>query len=112
MSKETVHSCVCAECRKRKSDTRDYHKSVNRVIAELDERSRRLFVGLLARQLGRGGIARVVEITGISRMTIRRGLNECEAGQPVAENRIRQPGGGRKTLEKKTLALLKRSANF
>jgi len=77
----------------------------------LDERSRRLFVGMLARQIGRGGIARVVEITGISRMTIRCGLRECESGQSIEGDRIRQSGGGRQAVEKKILELLKHSTN-
>ena len=78
-------------------------------MIELDERSRRLFAGLLARQLGRGGITRVHEITGLSRVTIRRGLNECENGQPVDGDRIRRAGGGRIAIEKKILELLNHS---
>lgn len=73
-------------------------------MQELDERSRRLFVGLLARQLGRGGIQRVFEITGLSRVTIRRGLSECKTSQPIEAARIRSAGGGRKLIEKKLLA--------
>jgi hypothetical protein len=73
-------------------------------MAELDERSRRLFAGILARQRGHGGIQQVAEITGLNRMTIRRGLRESERGQAEASNRVRRPGGGRKRLEKKLLA--------
>lgn len=80
-------------------------------MMELDERSRRLFAGLLARQLERGGISRVHEITGLSRVTIRRGLNECESGQTIDSNRIRRPGGGRIAVEKKIRELLNRSTN-
>jgi hypothetical protein len=72
-------------------------------MRELDERSRRLFVGLLARQLGRGGIQRVSEITGLSRVTIRRGLRECDESQPAELDRVRSVGGGRKLIEKKAL---------
>ncbi len=72
-------------------------------MLELDERSRRLFAGLLARQLGRGGIQRVWEITGFSRTTIRRGLHECDEAQPVELDRVRRAGGGRKLIEKKAL---------
>lgn len=80
-------------------------------MTELDERSRRLFAGLLARQFGRGGIARMHEITGLSRVTIRRGLNECESGQKVEDGRIRRAGGGRIAAEKKILELWKYSTN-
>ena len=70
-------------------------------MQELDERSRRLFAGLLARQLGRGGIQRVLEITGLSLVTIRRGLRECGKAQPSDLDRVRRAGGGRKLIEKK-----------
>ena len=73
-------------------------------MVELDERSLRLFAGLLARQLGRGGIQRVLEITGFSRVTIRRGLRECNESQPVDLDRIRRAGGGRKLIEKNGLS--------
>jgi hypothetical protein len=72
-------------------------------MAELDERGRRLFAGILARQHGRGGIWRVAEITGLSRMTIRRGLGESEQAQAESSDRVRRPGGGRKSVEKKFL---------
>ena len=73
-------------------------------MVELDERSRRLFVGVLARQLGRGGIERVVEITGLSRMTVRRGLSESDVAQDTPSDRIRRAGGGRQSVEKKAPA--------
>ncbi len=72
-------------------------------MGELDERSRRLFAGLLARQFGRGGRQRVLEITGLSRMTICRGLRECGKSQPADLDRVRRAGGGRKLIEKKAL---------
>ena len=72
-------------------------------MVELDERSRRLFAGLLARQLGHGGIQRVLEITGLARVTIRRGLRECDESQPAELGRARRAGGGRKLIEKKAL---------
>jgi len=72
-------------------------------MVELDERSRRLFAGLLARQLGHGGIQRVLEITGLARVTIRRGLRECDESQPAELDRVRRAGGGRKLIEKKAL---------
>ena len=68
----------------------------------LDERSRRLWAGAEAKAIGRGGIARVVESTGISRDTVRAGLKEVQAGALAAERargeRLRRPGGGRKPL--------------
>lgn len=100
-----IRRCRCRGCRSRSdSELVAYHRAINRVMAELDERSRRLFAGLLARQRGRGGIQRVAEITGLSRMTIRRGLRESQRGQAGPSDRVRRPGGGRKRVEKKRLA--------
>ena len=102
--RKRVHPCGCQECASRSRRNRDiveYHRSVNRVMVELDERSRRLFAGLLARQLRRGGVLRVSEITGLSRVTIYRGLRECEQSQPAELDRVRRAGGGRRLIEKK-----------
>ena len=67
----------------------------------LDERVRRLWAATEARAIGRGGISRVAEATGLSRITIRAGLNELHSA-PADEDdiagRIRRPGGGRKPL--------------
>jgi hypothetical protein len=100
-----IHRCRCRGCRSRSDPALvTYHRAINRVMAELDERSRRLFAGIVARQCGHGGIQLVAEITGLSRMTIRRGLRESERGQAGCSDRVRRPGGGRKRLEKKLLA--------
>ena len=99
-----IHRCRCRGCRSR-SDTNlvAYHRAINRVMAELDERSRRLFAGIVARQQGHGGVQQVADITGLSRMTVRRGLRESERAQAASSDRIRRPGGGRKRVEKKRL---------
>jgi len=103
--RKRINRCRCRGCRSRSNtELIEYHRAINRVMAELDERSRRLFAGIVARQRGRGGIQQVVEITGLSRMTIRRGLRESERGQAGLSERVRRPGGGRQRLEKKCLA--------
>ncbi len=108
MADRKVHRCKCRECGSRSNrEVKEYHRAINRVMLELDERSRRLFSGLLARQWDRGGIQRVVEITGLSRMTVRRGVRECEQTQPADDGRIRRLGGGRKPIEKKIRELLR-----
>lgn len=105
MADRKVHRCRCRACCSRSnSEVIEYHRSINRVMVELDERSRRLFAGVLARQSGRGGIQAVVEITGLSRMTIRRGLRECAVAQGTDGDRIRRRGGGRQRVEKKSRA--------
>jgi transposase len=63
----------------------------------LDERQRRLLLGVEAAQLGRGGIKAVAEATGVHPDTIARGVREAEGvAEPSA--RVRVPGGGRKKL--------------
>jgi len=100
--RKRIHRCSCRECKSRRSpEVAEYHRSINCVMLELDERHRRLFAGLLARQLGRGGRQRVFEITGLSRVTIGRGLRECDEAQSAELDRVRRAGGGRKLLEKK-----------
>jgi hypothetical protein len=67
----------------------------------LDERARRLWAATEARAIGWGGVSRVAEATGLSRTTIRAGLDEIEVGPGDAEvvtGRIRRAGGGRKPL--------------
>ena len=65
--------------------------------AHLDERQRRLLLGVEARRLGRGGIKALAEAAGVHPDTIARGVRES---QGVAEpaRRVRAPGGGRKKL--------------
>lgn len=103
--RKRIHWCRCRGCRSR-SDTEllAQHRAINRVLTELDERGRRLFAGILARQRRRGGIQQVATITGLSRMTIRRGWRESEQGQTASVGRVRRPGGGRKCVEKKRRA--------
>jgi hypothetical protein len=96
------HACACSECQRHVDGaTARAHRDINRLIASLDERDRRLFVGFLARQDGSGGIRPLVRITGLSRNTIRRGLREWEQLTSEAPRRIRRPGGGRKRVEKR-----------
>jgi hypothetical protein len=63
----------------------------------LTERTRRLWAATEAQALGRGGPGRVAAATGLSAATIRRGLAELAADDaPLAVDRVRKPGGGRK----------------
>ena len=64
----------------------------------LNERTRRRWVAVEARALGRGGIARVAEATGLSRATIGAGLRELAEGPADDDGRLRSPGAGRKAL--------------
>jgi transposase len=78
----------------------------------LDERARRLWAAVEARSLGRGGIIRVAEATGLARATIRTGLRELDLSasaddRPPSAGRLRRPGGGRKSVVDHDPALLR-----
>jgi|SRR5215203_710989 len=64
----------------------------------LDERTRRLAAAAEAEAIGFGGVARVARATGLSRLTVRRGIKELKAAPEsrLEGRRIRRPGGGRK----------------
>jgi hypothetical protein len=97
-----LHPCECPTCRQHSdSPTAEVHRAINRFLAAADERSRRLLAGSLAQQHGRGGIALVARITGLSPHTIRRGRRELQTATPTPRGRIRRPGAGRKRVEKK-----------
>lgn len=78
----------------------------------LDERARRLWAAAEAQAIGRGGIARVAEATGLSRITIRTGLRELHPSSPAdaplsGASRIRRQGGGRRLLTEHDPKLLR-----
>src|ERR1700730_14797150 len=79
------------------------HRKLNRALSGLDEKHARRVLGFLAEKEGHGGIARLSRVTGLSRTTIRQGQRELVGSDPVPEDRVRRPGGGRKPLEKKDL---------
>jgi len=99
----TVHICRCPECLEQPTgEAAQFHASINCLVARLDEKHRRQFVGLLASQLGRGGIASLTEVTGLNRKTISRGRRELEPANVDGDGQIRAPGGGRQPWEKKS----------
>jgi hypothetical protein len=101
--RRSVYHCPCEECHRQPLGcSAQDHQAINQVMALMDERQRRLFAGLLAWRRGHGGILAVAQITGLSRTTIRRGIEELRRGVGPADGRIRAAGGGRKRLEKKT----------
>jgi hypothetical protein len=56
-----------------------------------------LFAANEALALGPGGVKATAEATGLARSTIGRGLVELRAGRNEIGNRVRRPGGGRKS---------------
>jgi len=68
------------------------------LFPHLTERQRRLAAAADARAIGYGGISQVSRATGISRLTIARGLAELDCDDLPPE-RSRRPGGGAKKLQ-------------
>jgi Rhodopirellula transposase DDE domain len=68
------------------------------LLPVLDERSRRLTLGAVARAAGEGGITAVAKLTGAAWQTVADGAAELESGQVAPAGRVRRPGGGRKKL--------------
>jgi hypothetical protein len=95
--------CQCRRCvRSPNGPVAQLHSSINDLVSILNEKERRQFVGLLALQLGHGGIQTMVEVTGLSRNTIARGRREIKAGD--SGGLIRAAGAGRLRVEKKSLS--------
>jgi Rhodopirellula transposase DDE domain len=73
-----------------------------KVFRTLNEFQARLFAADKALDLGRGGISRMSALTGLSRTTITKAIEELESGGKlvsVGEGRVRRVGGGRKKIE-------------
>ena len=68
----------------------------------LNEKQKRVLAALEARGWGYGGVQCLSEITGLSRTTIHRGLQELEQPENISPKRVRKKGGGRKKIADKT----------
>ena len=71
-------------------------RKLTAVLPLMNEKQRRVIAAAEAQSYGRGGIQIVARLTGMSRQTIYRGLEDLESG--AVSQRIRGPGGGRKRL--------------
>jgi hypothetical protein len=99
-----THPCRCESCQRHPYGAKSKeHRAINWLLMSLDEKHRRRFVGLLARQWGRGSVQQLHEITGLSRVTIRRGRTEVQRLDRQPVGRVRRAGGGRNAIEKKSL---------
>jgi hypothetical protein len=99
-----VHRCQCDICASGvKHPGRQLHRNLNLVLSRLDEQQRRWLAALESQKIGYGGDRLLSQITGLHPDTIRRGREELDAdleGRPV--ERVRNPGGGRPPVKKKT----------
>ena len=78
---------------------------LSEVLPLLNEKQRRVVAAAEARVYGWGGTQAVARVTGMSPMTIRRGLTDLEIGND--SERIRKPGGGRKKISDTNPALIR-----
>ena len=73
---------------------------MQRLFATLSEKDRRRYAAVEAAKLGHGGVDYIAKLFDIDPKTVRRGLRELEQTDDPAGQRVRKPGGGRKsTLE-------------
>ena len=77
------------------------------ILGRLDEAQARWYVAREALALGRGGVAAMQRLTGMSRPRILRGIRELKNGPLPGPERIRRRGGGRKPLEEHDPGLMK-----
>ena len=83
-------------------DARRTEKRWLKVLSTLNEFQARLFVADKALDLGRGGVSWLSQLTGMSRTTITKAVQELHSGKGLCvppEGGARQAGGGRKKLE-------------
>lgn len=78
---------------------RTIHTKYLAILTELDERGVRRWAAAEALAVGRGGSSAVSEATGISRVTIRKGIAELSSSSALPSDRQRRPGAGRKARE-------------
>ncbi|MCY4171134.1 MAG: hypothetical protein OXF08_05995 [Bacteroidetes bacterium] len=71
-------------------------------LEALNEQHRRLHAGLEVLRPNSGGITEVAKRLNMAPATVRRGRTELQTGE-FERKRVRKPGGGRKSTEKKTL---------
>ncbi len=76
------------------------------LFRHLDERQRRLIAAADAERLGRGGVSTVARMSGLSRPTIHKGLEELHE-RPLTPGRVRKAGAGRKRVEELDASILK-----
>ena len=104
MAATRIAVCQCAHCQQESEHPdRVLHRRMNVFISRLDEAQRRWYVALESQRIGYGGDRLLAQITGLDEATIRRGREELAADlAPCPEDRVRQPGAGRPSIEKKT----------
>jgi hypothetical protein len=75
-------------------------ENIRVLMSVLNEKQRRLYLGLESMRLGHGGDTAISRITGINVKTIALGRRQLQEGN-LSSERIREVGGGRPPLKKK-----------
>ena len=81
------------------------------LLPHLDEKSALLFLASEAKSMGRGAKVKVAKLAGVSRARINKGIKELESVIKSSDankgQKIRRPGGGRKTREESQPGMIK-----
>ena len=79
------------------STTEEFEQKYALLFPHLNERQQHLVAAVDAEQLGRGGIALIARVTGLSRPTLYRAMQGLRQ-PPLPVGRLRHSGAGRKGL--------------
>ena len=71
-------------------------QQMQRYYQSLSEKDRRRYAAIEALKLGHGGMSYITNLFGCHAKPVRRGIVELQDEQAMSDERIRQPGGGRK----------------
>ena len=78
-----------------------------KALSGADPIQARRFAAAKALEIGWGGVSKVSAITGFSRTTINKGIQELESNEELKlPERLRKPGGGRKRVADREPSLL------
>src|SRR5438093_12486318 len=104
MTSLPVTVCQCPRCQQEaEHPEREFHRQMNLFCSRLDEQQRRWYVALESNRIGHGGDRLLSHSTGLDEKTIRRGREALAASLAERQTeRVRRPGGGRPTDEKKS----------
>ena len=78
----------------------EVRESMRLLLTVLNEKQRRLYLGLESIRSGHGGDAKIARATGVNVKTIAQGRRQLQAGDITME-RIREVGAGRPSIKKK-----------
>jgi len=92
-------------------DSKSLKKKLVSLLPYLNEKQKRIAAAVEARSLGYGGISKVSAVTGLSRTTLHRAIEEMEnpkLRREMQKERVRVSGGGRKKVFVQNPFLLKK----